>query len=121
MTGDISQLNDIQTFNGGYFSFAGGEGRKITQRGTDSNGVLSFENVNYAPKLKHSLLSVSQISDKGYSTHFTIKECLVLKPGIVIPDDWILVKSKWDGNAYIIYMNSSILEQVTCLFSKVSE
>ena len=81
MTGDISQLNNIQSFNGGYISFAGGDGGKITQRGTVSNGVLSFENVNYAPELKHSLLSVSQISDKDYSTHFTKKECLILKPG----------------------------------------
>ena len=84
MTGDISQLHDIQTFNGGYVSFAGGEGGKITQKGTVTNGVLSFENVNYAPELKHSLLSVSQICDKGYSMHFTEKECLILKSGIVI-------------------------------------
>ena len=121
MTGDISQLHDIQTFNGGYVSFADGEGGKITQRGTVSNGVLNFENVNFAPELKHSLLSVSQICDKGYSTHFTDKECLILKPGIVIPEDWILVRSKRDGNAYIIDMNSNFPDDVTCLFSKASE
>ena len=117
MTGDISQLHDIQTFNGGYVSFAGGEGGKITQRGTVSNGVLNFENVNFAPELKHSLLSVSQICDKGYSTHFTDKECLILKPDIVIPEDWILGRSKRDGNAYIIDMNSNFPDDVTCLFS----
>ena len=78
MTGDIAQLHNIQSFNGGYISFAGGDGGKITQRGTVSNGVLSFENVNFAPELKHSLLSVSQICDKGYSTHFTDKECMIL-------------------------------------------
>ena len=121
MTGDISQLNNIQSFNQGYVSFAGGEGGKITQRGTVTNGVLSFENVNFAPELKHSLLSVSQICDKGYSTHFTDKECMTPKPGIVIPEEWILVKSKRDGNAYIIDMNSNLPEQVTYLFSKISE
>ena len=99
MTGDISQLNNIQSFNGGYVSFAGGEGGKITQKGIVTNAVLSFENVNFAPELKHSLLSVSQICDKGYSTHFTDKECIILKPCIVIPEEWILVKSKRDGNA----------------------
>ena len=87
MTGDISQLNGIQTFNGGFVSFAGREGGKITQRGTVTNGVLSFENVNYAPELKHSLLSVSRICDKGYSMHFSNKECLILKPGIIIPEE----------------------------------
>ncbi|XP_052625722.1 uncharacterized protein LOC128132796 [Lactuca sativa] len=59
MTGDISQLSEIQSFNGGYVSFAGRDGGKITKRGTVTNGVLSFENVNFAPELKHSLLSVS--------------------------------------------------------------
>ena len=99
MTGDISQLSKIQSFNGGSVSFASGDGGKITQRGTVTNGVLSFENVNFAPELKHNLLSVSQICDKGYSTHFTDKECMILKPGIVISEEWILVKSKRDGNA----------------------
>ena len=46
---------------------------------------------------------------------------MILKPGFVIPEGWILVKSKRDGNAYIIDMNSNLPEQVTCLFSKISE
>ena len=46
---------------------------------------------------------------------------MILKPGFVIPEEWILVKSKRDGNAYIIDMNSNLPEQVTCLFSKISE
>ena len=102
MTGDINQLCIIQSFNGGYVSFAGGDGGKITQRGTVSNGVLSFENINFAPELKHSLLSVSQICDKGYSTHFTDKECMVLKPGFVIPEEWILVRSKGMGTPILL-------------------
>ena len=55
------------------------------------------------------------------STHFTDKECLILKPNIVIPDEWILVKSKRDGNAYIIDVNNNLPEQVTRLFSKFAE
>ena len=85
MTGDISQLCDVRQFNGGYVSFAGKENGKITQKGTLRNGVLSFENVNYVPELKHNLLSVSQIYDKNNSVHFTKKGCVILKPGIVIP------------------------------------
>ena len=87
MTGDISQLHDIQIINGGYVSFAGGEKGKITQMGTASNGVLKFDCVNFVPELKHSLLSVSQICDKGFSAHFTNKDCLILKPGIVILEE----------------------------------
>ncbi|KAI3740018.1 hypothetical protein L2E82_30435 [Cichorium intybus] len=121
MTGDMSQLHDIANFNGGYVSFTGGEKGKITQKRIMTNGVLKFENVNFVPELKHSLLSVSQICDKGFSTHFTKKECLILKPKVVIPEEWILVRSERKSNSYIIDMNHNTLENVTCLFSKVSK
>lgn len=61
-TGDISQLHVIQTINGGYVSFAGGYRVKTTQKRIVINIVLSFRNVIYAPELKCSLVSVSQIS-----------------------------------------------------------
>ncbi|KAI3767616.1 hypothetical protein L2E82_17880 [Cichorium intybus] len=119
--GDMSQLHDIEKFNGGCVCFAGGEKWIITQRGTVSNGVLKFEKVNFVPELKHSLLSVSQICDKGFSTHFTKKECLILKPDVVIPEEWILVRSERKSNAYIIDMNHNTSENVTCLFSRAAE
>uniref|UniRef100_A0A251TGM6 Retrovirus-related Pol polyprotein from transposon TNT 1-94-like beta-barrel domain-containing protein n=1 Tax=Helianthus annuus TaxID=4232 RepID=A0A251TGM6_HELAN len=105
MTGDLSQLVNVKEFNGGYVSFAGGESGRITLKGTVQNGVLSFENVNYVPELKHNLLSISQICDRGNSVHFTKKGCHVLKPGIVIPEDWFLMTAERKGNAYVIDMN----------------
>ncbi|KAF5822614.1 putative RNA-directed DNA polymerase [Helianthus annuus] len=121
MTGDLSQLVNVKEFNGGYVSFAGGEFGRITLKGTVQNGVLSFENVNYVPELKHNLLSISQICDRGNSVHFTKKGCHVLKPGIVIPEDWFLMTAERKGNAYVIDMNKKPCEEITCLFSKISE
>ena len=121
MKGDISQLTDLTHHNGGYVSFAGGEKGKITQMGTVTNGVLSFDKVNYVPELQHSLLSVSQICDKDFSAHFTKKECLILKSGVVIPEEWVLVRSERKNDAYIIDMNHNIPENITCLFSKINE
>ena len=121
MTGDISQFTEIHNFNGGYVSFAGGENGKITQRGTVTNGILQFDKVNFVPELKHSLLSVSQICDKDFSAHFTKNECLILKPGVVIPDEWVLVRSQRKNDAYIIDMNHNIPENITCLLSKNNE
>ena len=92
MTGDLSQPTDLERFNGGFVSFAGGETGQITQRGIVRNGALCFNNVNYVLELKHSMLSVSQICDNGFSTHFTKKGCFFLKPGVVIPDEWVLLK-----------------------------
>ncbi|KAD4180306.1 hypothetical protein E3N88_28897 [Mikania micrantha] len=121
MTGDFSQLHEVTPFNGGYVSFAGDKGGRISMKGTVTNGTLSFEDVYYVEELNHSLLSVSQICDKSFSTHFTNKECLILKPGFVVPEKWILMRTPRINNAYIIDMSSDSFTENTCLFSKASE
>ena len=73
------------------------------------------------PELKHNLLSVSQICDKNNSVHFTKKGCVILKLGIVIPEEWILVSAERKGNAYILDMTKRVTNEITCRFSKVSE
>lgn len=81
---------------------------------------VKIENANFVPELKYSLLSVSHICDKGFSTHFTGKEYLILNPSIVILEDWVLVRSERQYNAYIIDMNQNIPKIVGCLLSNVS-
>ena len=73
MTGDISQLNDVQNFDGGYVNFTGDKGGRITKKGTVTNGTLCFEDVLYVEELQHSLLSVDQICDKNFTTFSTTK------------------------------------------------
>ena len=121
MTGDISQLTNLEHHDGGDVIFAGGSKGKIIQRGTVSNGALTLENVNYVPELKHSQLSVSQMSDKGYSSHFTSKECIILNSCIIIREEWILVKAQRRQDAYFLDMNQQPSKEVVCLFSKLSE
>ncbi|XP_021985844.1 uncharacterized protein LOC110882051 [Helianthus annuus] len=85
MTGRKALLYDVIGFNGGYVGFASNQGGRIIGEGTLSNGVITFEGVNYIAELENNLLSISQICDRMYSTHFTNKECLILNPGFVIP------------------------------------
>ena len=54
--------------------------------GNVSNGKIILEKVNYVMQLKHNLMSVSQICDKGHTVLFTDTEALVLKPSFVIPE-----------------------------------
>ena len=82
------------------------------------NGTFIFEDVYYMEELNHSLLSVSQICDKIFSTHFTNKECLIWKPLFFILEKWILLRTPRINNAYIINMNSDSFTENTCLFSK---
>ena len=117
MTGDISQLSNIVLINGGGVKFAGGDKGMITQKGTVSSGGIRFDDVNYVPELKANLLSVSQICDNDFSTHFNKKEYLILKPQIIIPQDWILLKSERKGNAYFIDMSQSPSQEMFILRS----
>ena len=41
--------------------------RNITGMGVVTNGKITLEKVNYVEQLKHNLMSVSQICDKGNS------------------------------------------------------
>ena len=87
MTGALALLQDVKPFNGGPVAFAGDEGGRITGQGVLTNGKVSFDRVNYVAELENNLLSISQICDKGYSEVFNNKECIIMKPGFVVPEE----------------------------------
>ncbi|XP_035845794.1 uncharacterized protein LOC118492111 [Helianthus annuus] len=67
MTGMLALLYDVKSINGSYVGFAGNQGGRIVGQGTLTNGVISFEKVNYIVELENNLLSISQICDKSFS------------------------------------------------------
>lgn len=79
-------------------------GGKISGEGTVKCENLSFEKVNYVKQLNFNLLSVSQICDKKFSTHFTKSECIVVKPGFKIPEEWIVLRTP-----------RKLLEEIMCI------
>ncbi|XP_022030580.1 uncharacterized protein LOC110931496 [Helianthus annuus] len=93
MTGTLALLYDVKSINGSYVGFAGNQGGRIVGQGTLTNGVMSFEKVNYIVELKNNLLSISQICDKFISVHFTKNECVIIKPGFEIPDEMVLLRA----------------------------
>ncbi|KAI3687113.1 hypothetical protein L1987_80804 [Smallanthus sonchifolius] len=105
MTGNMALLQDVKPFRGGYVAFAGEKGGSITCQGVVSNGCVSFDNVNFYEQLKHNLLSVSQMCDKEYSVMFDKSECLNLKPGFEVPEDWILMRAPRTNDTYQIDMS----------------
>ncbi|XP_035834096.1 uveal autoantigen with coiled-coil domains and ankyrin repeats-like [Helianthus annuus] len=102
MTGRKTLLYDVRGFNGGYVGFAGNQGGRIAGEGTLSNGVITFERVNYIAELENNLLSISHICDRMYSTHFMDKQCLILKPGFVIPEDWVIMRASRVNDLYVL-------------------
>ncbi|KAI3820081.1 hypothetical protein L1987_13937 [Smallanthus sonchifolius] len=105
MTGNMALLQDVKPFRGGYVALAGEKGGSITCQGVVSNGYVSFDNVNFCEQLKPNLLSVSQICDKEYSVMFDMNECLILKPGFEVPEDWILMRAPRTNDTYQIDMS----------------
>ena len=118
-----SLLYDLRAINGGYVGFAGNQGGKIVAEGKLSNGIVSFDKVNYIAELENNLLSVSQICDKGFTTLFTDKECMILKQGFVVPKEWILMKAPRENDLYVLNMGTASTETkaAQCFVSKATE
>ncbi|KAL9996280.1 putative RNA-directed DNA polymerase [Helianthus debilis subsp. tardiflorus] len=123
MTGKTALLYDVNNINGGYVGFAGNQGGRIIGEGTLSNGVITFERVNYIAELENNLLSISQICDRMYTTHFTNKECLILKPGFVIPEEWIIMRAPRVNDLYVLDMSvaTTTTGQAHCFVSRATE
>ncbi|KAK9056455.1 hypothetical protein SSX86_023816 [Deinandra increscens subsp. villosa] len=122
MTGNISLLSDVKPIQGGNVTLAGDKGGKITGEGKLGNEKITFDKVQIVQELQHNLLSVSQICDKQYTASFTSSECLILKPGIQIPDDWIVVRAPRFRDLYVLNMNqTSSADPATCFISKATE
>ena len=123
MTGELKLLIEFVKYDGGYVNFAGAKGGRITSKGKVTNGKITLDGVNYVEQLKHNLMSVSQIYDKGHSVHFTKFEALVLKAGVKIPEEWIIMRAPRRNDTYIMDMSVQYdaKEEPTCLLSKASE
>ncbi|KAF5768457.1 putative RNA-directed DNA polymerase [Helianthus annuus] len=123
MTGKTALLYDVNDINGGYVGFAGNQGGRIIGEGTLSNGIITFERVNYIAELENNLLSISQICDRMYTTYFTNKECLILKPGFVIPEEWIIMRAPRVNDLYVLDMSvaTTTTGQAHCFVSKATE
>src|SRR5437667_12012717 len=70
MTWDKSLLKDYVKMKGAIISFGDNSKGFTLGYGTVASGTVSFENVAIIEGLKHNLLSVSQLGDKGFSTRF---------------------------------------------------
>src|SRR5947208_16570221 len=70
MTWDKSLLRDYVKMKGPIISFGDNSNGFTLGYGTVASGNVSFEDVALIEGLKHNLLSVSQLGDKGFLTRF---------------------------------------------------
>ncbi|KAL8256675.1 hypothetical protein R6Q59_028716 [Mikania micrantha] len=105
MTGNKTHLHKYEPLFGGSVAFGSDPvGGYITGRGTITNGKVSFENVHFVNELNYKLLSVSQVCDQKHKMLFTEHECIVLKPGFVVPNDQILLRAPRRNNMRLCHV-----------------
>ena len=73
MIEDESKFTFLTNKNGGYVTFGDHAKRKIIGQGNIGNDISSLiENILLVDGLKHNLLSISQLCDKGFKVIFEI-------------------------------------------------
>ena len=79
MTGNVKNFLSLKTLQGGGVSFGDVKKGYILGVGKVGRSLKdSIENVYHVDGLKYSLLSVSQICDKGNEVKFTSEKCTVV-------------------------------------------
>ena len=78
MTGDESKFAFLTKRKGGYITFGDNSKGKIIGQGNIGNGTSSLiESVLLVDGLKHNLLSISQLCDKGFKVIFEASHCII--------------------------------------------
>ncbi|XP_043710262.1 glutamate receptor 2.7-like [Telopea speciosissima] len=77
MIGDKKRFEKLETYAGGSVKFGNNDGAKIVGKGTISlnNEKMQSQDVLYVEGLKHNLLSISQICDRGHEVVFNSQGC----------------------------------------------
>ena len=78
MTGDVHKFSDLMLKAKGYVTYGdNNKGRILGIGKVGAPNFISIEDVLYVEGLKHNLLSISQLCDKGFKIRFTKDECLI--------------------------------------------
>ena len=114
MTGDSTLLTKFVKRAGPSITFGDDSKGYTIGYGLISSKNVLIESVALVDGLKHNLLSISQLCDRGNEVWFTKEAC-------VISDKTtgnILLTGNRKGNVYVANFNSTSSEEMTCLFSK---
>ena len=117
MTGQESHFKSLKIKDGGEVAFGGDGKEKIIGIGDIGNtSSNSIKNVLLVRGLKHNLLSISQLCDKGYKVIFETDHCAILDK----TSNEIKFFEKRHKNIYLIDLKK-IPNQDLCLVANVND
>ena len=101
--GDKDQFITLETKRGGVVTFGdNGQGHIMGIGKIQITPSIYVDNVLYVSGLKHNLISISQLCDKGFKVSFEASICTVTNP----IDSSIILVGKRYGNVYLIDLNN---------------
>jgi len=112
MTGDISLFFDFVSKKKGFVTYGDNNRGAILGKGSVGNpSSNSISDVLLVEGLKHNLISISQLCDKGYKIIFT-KECCIIENNDNKDD---LFKGWRVNNVYVLDLNEISKDGAKCL------
>ena len=116
MTADSTLLTEFEERAGPCITF-GDDSKGYTKGyGLISKDNVIIEEVALVEGLKHNLLSISQLCDKGYVTLFSKEACVIFNQ----ENNKVVLIGIRKGNVYIADFSSTDFGSITCLLSKDS-
>jgi len=117
MNGNLNQFTSLKPKAGGHVTYGHNNRGRILGRGNvGTENSTTIDNVLYVEGLKHSLLSISQLCDKGYKVNFEANTCTISNE----TSGKVLFTGKRVNNIYLLDILSNYSEN-ECLLSKSDE
>jgi len=113
MTGNKSLLTSYEEKPGPTISFGDGNKGKTVGYGKLCLGNVIIEDVALVEGLKHNLVSMSQLSDKGYQSTFDKSGCRITHQ----QSGKVVLEGKRIGNIYEASLENLAEGTTTCLYS----
>ena len=117
MTGDSILLTEFKERASPSITFGDDSKGFTVGYGLISKDNVILNKVTLVDGLKHNLLSISQLCDKGLNVSFNFEACVVTNK----KDNKVVITEYWKGNVYIADFNSRNADSIIRFFSKASE
>jgi len=112
MTCDKSKLTDFVSKEGGYVTFGdNNKGRIMGEENIGNQQKTQIKNVLYVNGLKHNLLSISHLCEKGFKIEFNKNCCLICE---AISGEGVHI-SKRIGHIYMLNIEHASFHELSCL------